>query len=311
MRSSKPTSIGSSAAEEDPALGRDQLVGPREIRGLGRDPEDVLAEPLPSPRPGQEGRPRAERLPGELVQRLPEASLRRASAASPARSGRRRGRVAAGASCLCRSSTGQSTKSSRCSEPGSPTGWPRLPASPRRIAGQSVSLRDVGVPEHVVLDERAAGAEADDELGRRVHVPAAARRGGRRARRRRRGRRRDRPGSTLAAVRRWISSHGASKRRASTSSVVTLASVELLARDARGSRPTAAPPARRSRALRGAARTDGVGQRGEPALDSPSVDRIARTRGRSSPDERNRRSSVSAALQEKSPLPSGSPLLGS
>ena len=58
-------------AEDDPALGRDQLVRPREVRRVGVDAERA-AKPLPAPRAGKECRPRSKGPAGQLVQRAPQ-----------------------------------------------------------------------------------------------------------------------------------------------------------------------------------------------------------------------------------------------
>ena len=55
-------------AQQDPALGGDQLVRPGEVRGVGLDPE-LVAKPLPAPRAGEERRTRPERAAGERPQR--------------------------------------------------------------------------------------------------------------------------------------------------------------------------------------------------------------------------------------------------
>ena len=178
-------------AEEDAALGRDQLVRPREVRRVGVDAERA-AKPLPAPRAGQEGGSCPKGPAGQLVERAPQ----RVSVERARRLGVAQVEVAvdpAGERLLVPVEDGPVDEEQ-----------PLLGARPAgRLAevrnvtllrcGEGVALRDVRVPEDVVLDERAPGAEHDDDI--RVSVRAGTREVRRRSPRaipRRCGRTRDR-----------------------------------------------------------------------------------------------------------------------
>ena len=122
------------AAEQDAALGRNQLVRPGEVRRIGLDPEP-LAQPLTAPGAGKEGRPGAERPLRERSERGPEDVADDGAETSGV--GRVDVAVERGANASrCRSRIGQSTNSSRFSEPRAPGGCPRLARSPRRTASR-------------------------------------------------------------------------------------------------------------------------------------------------------------------------------
>ena len=227
------------AVDEERRLGRDQLVRPREVRRVAsrrRARAGATARPT-----GREGRSAACGRAGGRGRRASGGARRRR--ASAVRRDREQVDVAVDAreraSCLWRSSSGQSTNSSRCSVPRAPA---RL-ADVRRLAAphrrERVPLGDVGVPELVVRDERAAGPEDDRPRLRR----AAARRRGRRAtpsadapEDRVVGRAVGRAALDLAPGQERVADvHGAAGRAAR-----------------RAGAPTEAPPGRRSRARRAA-----------------------------------------------------------
>ena len=113
------------------------------------------------------------------------------------------------------------------------------------------------------------------------------------------------PGSTVAAVRRSTSAHGSEEVTRVLSTYGDSCAARAAARDVtKASQGRAAGrQCQHARSLPG----DLGRQRLEPALDGPSDDRVPRVRVVAHSGGRSRRSIVSAALQEKSRAPSGSP----
>ena len=159
--------------DEQRRLGCDELVRPGEVRRVALHAELAL-QPMTAPRPGQKGGARAKGLPGEAGERLAERVAREPErcegigevdvAVDP-----REQRLLVAVEHrpvheqqpLLRAARARGLADVR-----------RLAASHRR---QRQALRDVGVPELVVCDERASGPEDD----RRPRRRAAARRRGR------------------------------------------------------------------------------------------------------------------------------------
>ena len=145
--------------EQDPALGGDQLVRPREVRRVGLDAERP-SKPLTAPGAREEARARPERATGEIVERRAErlpverARPRGVAHVDEPVEGREEIRlvpvverpVDEDEPLLAR---GQAFRLSQVA---------RGAASDR---GERHALRDVGVPEEVVRDEPRAGAEDD------------------------------------------------------------------------------------------------------------------------------------------------------
>ena len=173
--------------------------------------------------------------------------------------------------------------------------------------GKAESLGKIGVPEEIVLDESAAGAEHDDRAVRchaRQFVEELD----------------EVPFEDAAEHRIAVQDAGRSPSLDLLPWSEKVASVDQL-------RPDTSPlefldesreqaiPGERSRAVDGddpaVLPCECVRQRRVADLDLAIRDRVGGIRVVGHAGERSRRSSVSAALQEKSLTPSGSPLLGS
>ena len=295
------------AAEQEPALGRDQLVGPREVRRVGLDPEPA-SQPLAAPRPGQEGRPDAERPLREGPRATRGERRPRASAGSPDRRRRDSDRSAGGApACGGRASASRRRGAAAPNRPRPPAGRRsrRAPSEPARgsatwerrrtRAGRASGARCRGRRRPSC---RSATRSLRGPSTRSASSPSKIRA------------KTGSPGSTAADVRRSISSHDAKERRASSSSTSTSCAASASARacgkrvPGQCRRPVDGDHAR---SLPG----DLGGQRVESALDRTPDDRVPRVGVVAHAGGRRSRSIVSAALHEKSRAPSGSPVVGS
>ncbi len=188
-------------------------------------------------------------------------------------------------------------------------GLPEVAGLSSPDGGEALPLRTVGVPEDVVLDEGASRAEHHGDRrssGPRSRCPGSAKRSASVP-----SKMRPKTGSSgrmLAAVRRLHLVPRDEEAASVDEPRLDAAFGELVARA--GEEGTPGKGCRTVDRKRPGPRADErVGQRAEAALDLAVRQRIARDRVVG--HERNRRSSVSAALQEKSLTPSGSPVLGS
>ena len=292
----EPDLDGLVGAEQDPALGRDQLVRPCEVRRVGWDAEPA-PEPLPAPRAWEERRTRAKRPAGEVVQGQPERVARHrpgpggvAHVQEPVDDRRQLTLVPVEDRPVDEKQTLLGS--------GLPLGLAEVARGPAAHRFQRLCLREVGVPEEVVADERAARAvdEHDVAGGRgwqpveQVGEPAVAEPC------------EDRVAGQLGA---GGPSQNLGPRREARADVEHPRAQRGRERDGE------LLPRHCSRAVerddpRGAPLTLGV-ERLEPDVDLDRSRAGSAAQGRTS----RRRSSVSDALHEKSRLPSASPVVGS
>jgi hypothetical protein len=154
-------------AEEDPALGRDQLVRPGEVR-LGRLDAEPRSQPLAAPGAGEEPRTRAERPTGEPGESGPQAV-----AGERARHGRVGDVDETVEPVRVRPLVPVEQRPVDEQEPLLGPDLTRRLAEVRCLAalhrGQAVGLRQIEPPQQIVRDERRP--RADDQRER----PAGAR----------------------------------------------------------------------------------------------------------------------------------------
>ena len=292
----EPDLDGLVVAEQEAALRRDQLVRPGEVGRVGLDPE-APAEPLPAPGAGEERRPGAEGSAGEVVKRPTEGVT--GQRARPSGIGdldvaveRRSERL------LVPVENGPVDEEQALLRAGLARRLAQVAGGAALHGVEADALRDVGVPEQVVRNERAARAVDEHDAAlreRRQLVEEVGERAGAEAAE-------DGIAGKLAVGR----FAGAPRPTARSCRGCRASRRRARPRGAPRRPPTVPPPARpaRPRAPR------------EP----PPRPRAARSRARPHPPTAGsavqgrtsrRRSSVRDALQENSRLPSGSPVVGS
>jgi hypothetical protein len=291
-------------AEQDPALRRDQLVRPGEVRGVGGDAEGS-SQPLTSPRAGQEGRTSPKRCGREGVERASER--RTVERPRVFRVGEIGVSVdSRGELLLVAVEYGPVDEQQALLRPRLAR---RLPEVAREAAADCVQAQTLGqveIPHDVVVDQRAPGPEDERQVvgacrGPRKLVEQVGKR--------------PLEGSAEDRIVRQVDARGPPLHldpRCEVLPHVDQAALQPSLGESFGKRGSDELPRKR----RGTVDGDQTGsppeelgrERAVPHLDGPFHNRVARlgvvAHGAS------RRSSVSAALQEKSRLPSGSPLAG-